>query len=253
MKIEVDENLTEQLNHIQDASNLPNTKIAFNHIVKSIQRQWKGWAMGDEIDGIDNIKHPSNNLYRSIKVDNKGDFHSVVYSNSMYAERIESGTPEVDMKQKYPYGRKSRVNKKGIPYLIIPFRWGAGKEAAHFRGNVVPDYLLSALRKMKESQKEQTTHFESNYKGEPIQRAEYKWGGRITEDMADNDRQVGLVRMANRGGYFTFRIISAKSPEDSWIRKEVKPIPVTETIVNNSQKKAEDVMAEAIKTDLLEL
>lgn len=253
LKIEVNENLTDQLNYIQDARNLPHTKYAFDSVVKSVQRQWKGWAMGGDIDGIDSIKHPNNKLSKSINIANKGDFHSVVFSNSMYAQRIEDGTPEVDMKEKYPYARKSRISKKGVPYLIIPFRWGAGKEAAHFRGNVVPDYLLNALRKMKTSQKKETTHFESNYQGQPIPRAEYNWGGRITEEMADDDRQIGLVRMAGGGGYFTFRIISAKSPSGSWIRKEVKPIPVSSTIAKNTQKQAEDLMAEAIKTDIMQL
>ena len=253
MDIEVSENIIDQLNYIQNAANLPSAKKAFDSIVHSIQKQWQGWAMGGSVDGIEDIRHPSSKLKRSIEIKELGDFHSIVYSNSKHAERIESGMPELDMKTTHPYGLKSRISKKGIPYLIVPFRWGAEKKAAHFNGGVVPDYMANALRKMKATRTLPTTHPEANYRGQAIDRPEYKWGARVTEGMTDNSQMVGLVRMAGKGGYFTFRIISAKSPKNSWIRKEIKPIHVTDTIARNSRDNAEKLLAEGLKNDIQSL
>ena len=93
-------------------------------------------------------------------------------------------------------------------------------------------------------------YLEANAKGEMIERQGYNWAknGRLKDDMAWNDRSAGMVRMKDVTGstYFTFRIISAKSPANSWIyHKAAKPAlnymaaletaskPQIEKIINN--------------------
>jgi hypothetical protein len=208
----------------------PATQKAFTTSARYIQRVWKGWAMGDSVAGIPDIKNPSQKLANSVKIIPVGPFIVDILTESPHMRRIVDGTPRVDMKETYPYGRKSRVSAEGIPYLIIPYRWGTpnrnGGKRAHF-GNVMPQPMYETIKamKMKKSVKTPNTHMEENYSGDPIERAEYDWGDRLEADGNEN----GMVRMGSetRGGgstYFTFRIISAKSPAGSWIRKEVPPV-----------------------------
>ena len=124
---------------------LPETSKAFNMAAKLIQKSWQNWALGGSLMGAENIKNPSPRLAGSIHIKRLNDFDFSIETDSRYMERIQNGSPEFDMKTKYPYGRKSRVAKsgknKGVPYLIIPFQWGTpnknGEARAHF-GNVIP-------------------------------------------------------------------------------------------------------------------
>jgi hypothetical protein len=233
----------------------PATKQAFNTSARYIQGVWKGWAMGDPIAGIQKIKNPNQNLANSIRVKENGPFDADIYTESPYAQRIQDGQPELDMKTTHPYGRKSRVSKEGIPYLIIPFRWGTpngnGEARAHF-GNVIPQPMYEAIKafKMTKSFRLKSTHDEENYSGQPIERSEYEWGDRLEAD----GNMDGMVRMGSetrRGGstYFTFRIISANSPQGSWIRKAVPPLDVVSAVENATRPVVEDVIQAGLEAD----
>jgi hypothetical protein len=172
------------------------------------------------------------------------------------------------MKEKYPYGKKSRVSKKGIPYLIIPFRWGtpSGKKDAngkdiprgHFN-NVIPqkNYETSvkglAMSKVNIDKK----YFEANVKGENIERQGYDWAkfGRLTEDQAWDDRSVGMVRMkdiaSGKSTYFTFRIVSAKSPANSWIyhKDAIPPVDMMGALERTVRPKIDSIINEGIQAD----
>jgi hypothetical protein len=245
----------------------PATSGAFNMSAKYIQGTWKGWAMGGPIMGIPNIKAPSSSLAASIRIRKNAPFDVNIETESTYAKRIEEGTPELDMKTTHPFGHKSRVAKsgpnKGVPYLIVPFRWGtpnqAGGRRAHF-SNVIPQNLYSIIRAfdMKKSRRlevrgdgSKAIHVEENYRGEPIERSEYEWGERIETDGNAN----GMVRMANdtkRGGstYFTFRIISAASPQGSWIRKAVEPVDVVSALEKATRPAVEGLIQSGLEADL---
>ena len=170
-------------------------------------------------------------------------------------EQIQNGMPEFDMKTKYPYGNKSRVSKKGVPYLIIPFRWGTpnknGGARAHF-GNTIPleVYKILQSRKFKQSQRTDETHPEANYKGKDIERAEYNWGDRINDEDAGNAN--GMVKMKSNTGstYFTFRVISAKSPERAWVRKEVPANDVLSAVKNTTKENVENIIEAGLQQDL---
>jgi hypothetical protein len=218
--------------------------------------------MGGPLAGIPHIKTPSGKLAQSIKSRDLGPFDTEIYSESQHAQRIQDGTPELDMKTTHPYGKKSRVSKEGIPYLIIPFRWGTpngeGKGRAHFV-NFIPVPMFTEIKKMKTSKRLANydkegnitggeTHFEENYAGDDIERSDYSWGGRHKGD----GNMAGLVRMAGGGGYFTFRIISAKqlvtSPH-SWIRKAVPPVDVIGALEQAVRPVVDDVIQAGLEAD----
>lgn len=234
---------------------MPNTSRAFNMAAKLIQKSWQNWAMGGSLIGADDIKNPNSRLASSIHIRKINDFDLSIETDSRYMERIQKGSPEFDMKGKYPYGNKSRVSKKGIPYLIIPFRWGtpnkSGGARAHF-GNTIPleVYKILQSRNFRRSRTTGNTHSEPNFRGEDVQRAEYDWGDRVKDDDAGNAN--GMVKMRSNTGstYFTFRVISANSPQNAWVRKEVPPNDVVSAVERTSRKNVEDIVQAGLEQDL---
>lgn len=237
------------------ANTMPGTARAFSYAAKLIQKSWQNWAMGGALMGAENIKNPNPRLASSIRIRKTSDFDISIETDSRYMEQIQNGTPEFDMKTKYPYGNKSRVSKKGVPYLIIPFRWGTpnknGGARAHF-GNTIPleVYKILQSRKFKKSETTENTHPEANYKGKDIEHAEYNWGDRINDEDAGNAN--GMVKMKSNTGstYFTFRVISAKSPERAWVRKEVPANDVLSAIKNTTKENVENIIEAGLQQDL---
>jgi hypothetical protein len=245
----------------------PAASAAFNHSAKTIQGAWQEWALGGSLMGIQRINSPSANLARSIRIRRNGPFDVSIETDSTHAKRIRDGSPELDMKTTHPYGQKSRVAKsgpnKGIPYLIVPFRWGtpnsAGGARAHWK-NVIPQPMYSAIlafnmvKSIRLDKREDGTkaiHAEENFRGEPIERSEYEWGERIKAD----GNIDGLVRMADqtkkRGStFFTFRVISAASPQGSWIRKAVDPIDVVSAVKQTTSPVVEEIIQAGFEADI---
>jgi hypothetical protein len=245
----------------------PETKAAFRKAVKMIKADWKGWAMGGPIEGIASIKVPNQKLAASIQDRTIGPFDAEVFTESSYAQRIQNGTPELDMKTTHPFGPRSRVAKsgpnEGFPYVIVPFRWGTpnkqGGPRAHF-SNFIPVPMFNAMKKMKTSKRLTQydkkgniiggeTHFENNYAGEDIERSDYLWGGRYKGEGNMN----GMVRMAGGGGYFTFRVISAAqlvTMPYGWIRKPVDPIDVVGALARQARPIVEDLIQAGLEADI---
>lgn len=203
-----------------------------------VANTWRQWATGDiALPDVGGIEKPSPAIARSIKIRKNGSWYREIGTDNKEMTKIQEGSPaidiEYDMKKTHPYGPKSRVirsgKNKGTPYLIVPFRWGTpsskDKGRAHF-ANYIPKAVYNTglkVGQMNISRILETTHTEKNYKGEDVERREYQWGGRVTKKQAWEKNAAGMVRMANGGGYFTFRIISAKSPAGSWIYRRKEP------------------------------
>jgi hypothetical protein len=244
----------------------PATATAFNTSTRLVQGVWRGWAMGGPVRGIPNIKTPSGRLAASIKVNKAGAFDATIETSSPQAQRIQDGTPELDMKTTHPYGKKSRVSKEGVPYLIIPFRWGTpnkdGGARAHF-GNVIPQVVYPMVKQMgksfrrdKRDDGSQAIHVEKNYSGQDVPRSEYYWpkeNGRYEGEGNMN----GMVRMnkETKGGgstYYTFRVISAwqlVTAPHSWIRKAVPAIDVVGAVENETRPLVEELIQAGLDAD----
>lgn len=234
---------------------LQSAKVAFDAVVYNIQQQWKNWASGSGDNDLPANPFPSTRLRQSIHTVYNHNFSATIKSDSLAMKRIIEGVSEYDMKKTYPFGNKSRVSKGGVPYLIVPFRWGtpnkAGTKRAHF-ASVVPQSLVSIARALATSSRLDTVHYESNAQGKQVLRSEYNWGGRIQKGDTDNANAVGMVRMANSGGYFTFRVISAKSAVDKWIRKAKPGVPILDALIKANKDNAEEAINTAIAEALKE-
>jgi hypothetical protein len=269
-EITLDSDLLQRMAAMGIKDSWPAAKAAFDASAKTIQGAWRGWALGGSLMGIPHISNPSTNLARSIKIRKNANFDVNIETDSAHAQRIRDGTPELDMKTTHPYGKKSRVSKKtdekhpgGIPYLIVPFRWGTpdgGDGArAHWK-NVIPQSMYSAIqafnmvksiRLEKREDGTKAIHAEKNFRGAPIERSEYDWGERIRAD----GNIDGLVRMADQtqksgSTYFTFRIISAASPKESWIRKAVDSIDVESALEKATRPAVEEMIQAGFEADI---
>lgn len=245
----------------------PNTSNSVDEALKYIQATWADYlAGGGELNDIGMNKNPSGKAAQSLRHYLTGDFAGEVTTNHPDAEKIQNGTHEVvyDMKKTHPYGNKSRVSKKGIPYLIIPFRWGTptgkknsnGEEIGRARwNNYIPvAYYASMVKGMKMSVTTGKTHMEKNFKNKDIPRAEYSWKSRLKESQAWNDRSIGMVRMKNgtKSTYFTFRIISANSPADSWwYRRKAEPgVDMMGALAKTVEENVNKIIERGIMADL---
>lgn len=256
-------NLAESFPKNMTEAALPNTAAAFNRAAILVRQMWTNYLTGSEpLSGINYLDGVTSAMVRSIKARQNGDFDYTVYSDNRQLEQKTHGQKEVeyDMKQTHPYGKKSRVSKSGVPYLIIPFRWGTpnqkGTKRAHFN-NVIPqmNYETSVKGLQMSTVNEAKKYFEDNFKGESIQRQGYDWAkkGRLKEDQAWNDRSVGMVRMKDVRGstYFTFRIVSAKSPASSWIyHKDAIPgVDVLAALERTAKPKIDSMINAGIQAD----
>lgn len=236
---------------------MPNTVGAFDQSVRYTATRWQEWAAGKTgLADIPPNEKPSGKLSGSIRIRDNAPLNATVYSDHPEMQKIAEGRPEsrYDMKKTYPYGKKSRVSAKGVPYLIIPFRWGTpnrkDEKRAHFADYIPQAFYNTNVRNLSKSVTSGGKHPEPNASGEMIDRAEYRWGSRIRSAWHRNAE--GMVRMAtDRSAYFTFRIISAKSPADSWIRKITARPPVD--IISALQKDVEpavlDIIGAGIRKD----
>lgn len=244
---------------------LPNTAAAFERAAHYVHNMWTGYLRGETpLQGIDFMSGVTSAMVRSIRTKHLGDLEYEISSDSIQLEQKIHGSKEVeyDMKQTHPYGKKSRVSKKGIPYLIIPFRWGTpnqkGTKRAHFN-NFIPqkNYETSVKGLELSSVNALKKYFEANYKGEDIQRQGYDWAknGRLKDDQAWDDRSIGMVRMkdvaSGKSTYFTFRIISAKSPANSWIyhKDAVPAIDMLGALERTVKTEVDKIINEGVNLD----
>ena len=258
--------LTERFTKGMTTAALPNTDAAFQRAAQKVRKMWIGYLEGSvQLPGVETPDKVTSAMVRSIRTQDKtteNEFHHTISSDNRQLDELQKGQKEVefDMKQTHPYGKKSRVSKKGVPYLIIPFRWGTPNQKGTKRArwnNVIPKAAyetnvkgleISAVNEMKK-------YFEANFKGEIIQRQGYDWAkkGRLKEEDAWDDRSVGMVRMKDITGssYFTFRIVSAKSPQNSWIyHKDAKPaIKYIEALEAAARPEVEKIIEQGIKAD----
>lgn len=237
------------INGIGNIEGFKTTQDNFENIVNGIASAWR---------------KVTKNKY-TINTVKKSPFAHSIFSTEKMMRFLEEGMPAFDMKDTHPKGKKSRVSKKGVPYLIVPFRHGV-KEGGRFQDSgfsQIYNKLLYQIRlgEFKRSivlkSAQESGKVEKNYWGESVERAEYDWGSRyepqITNQMTEEqkttaERLRGLV--AFPGSYMTFRIISENSPEGSWIHPGIKARHYLRDILNGNQEKIKSIIEESIKTDI---
>ena len=237
---------------------LPATETAFSMGAKKIADTWRAYASKNEsIAGVPDMKHASQDYMKGVKVKKEGGFSYVISNESSIAPLLEYGTNGYDMKKTHPYGKKSRVSKKGIPYLIVPFSWGTVGTVTSF-SNTMTESIEDIAKRLKKSRIMEETKIEDNFAGEAIERHTYAWENSISNNDAlqgeiEDINVIGMVRIANnaRGStYFTFRVISARSPKNSWINKGIPARHVTEGLKKQYMQEIEEEIKKAMEIDI---
>jgi len=230
-----------------ERESLPNTAKAMKAGAEMVQGTWVELAKGFPM---------ARKIIPSIQTEQTGRFEYEIFSEAREADWVENGTKRIDMKETHTKGPRSRVSKKGVPYLIVPFQWGT-EEGTIRSGprNIVPKQLLSLMlnKKFKPSAVKNGTYLSPNQRGQMVERRTYTWGDRAKE--TGDSFSEGMVRFEQgekgkrHGGYFTFRVISAKSPKDSWIRKATPGRYVTKLVVQEVEREIEELVNDAIMGD----
>ena len=235
----------------------PATAAKFARAAIDIQQMWQ--------DVTETMPGVTSEMVKSILEKKNGAFDYSVYSENRRLIEMNDGSPavEYDMKRTHPYGKHSRVSKKGVPYLIINFRWRSNAttdKLAHtqFFNSAIPQKIYNTNVKKLDKSIITTKHghTEPNARGEMIERWEYNWikSSRLSDLDAWSDRSKGLVRIKDdfASTYWTFRIISAKSPASSWIyRKKAKPgAKFMDSIAAAAKIVAEERVKEGLEEDL---
>jgi hypothetical protein len=257
----------------------PNAAQAVKAGAYAIAEQWKSYAGGESLPSGDKIKNPSGGYAKGIAVKQNGMWDYTIYNHSDIAQWLEDGTKAVDFKQTHPYGNKGRVAKKKIPkkegggyryvpYLIIPIRWGTPENGARIGiKNIIPEQIYNKLRvEIKSGTFKKTivlagNKYTSNFWGDMQKRSSYSWGSRLQGDAfkgIENSETTGtpyisgLVAMEKgRGsGYMTFRVISADSPQNSWIKPATKGMQIAKQTADFMTGKVDKMVNEAFNVDL---
>jgi hypothetical protein len=273
LKITLDNDILHEvasrLASLNTAQSMPATAAAMKNAAALVKAVWMDYATGKkDLPGVPPMKTPSGGYARGISIKPNGPFDYEVVNPSDIADYLENGTSEIDMKQTHTTGPRSRVSKKGVAYLIVPFRWGTPNTVG-FR-NVIPVEIYNIVKKAKfeKSIVGQDTHNEPNFKGEDVDRWNYdNWGSRLNikqiieaDDGGMNINQMfnisGMVRMDTStknkkySGYYTFRVISAKGTPGSWIKPATPARHITDGVVRATHNDVNDLFDAAFRRDL---
>lgn len=240
------------------SSAFPQTAKMFKMSANLIQYTWKSYALGAPIPGSANrLKNPTGKYASSIKIRKLGAFDYEIASNSEIAKMLEDGTKTYDMKKTHPYGVRSRVSKKGDPYLIIPFRHGVPGSKSY---GPMPEQIYGMIRnyvksgQIKKSEVITGKSSEPNFYGNMINRARYSWGSRIKGTGLPNLEGMLVMNTStpksNRSEYMTFRIISVNSPAHKWIQPARPAMGIIGAVVNNTKDIVNSMIEKGLKEDL---
>jgi hypothetical protein len=210
--IEVDSDITEMI--AKDiAGKQQELLIKAAHAVRN---EWQA-ALTDKYASY-GLERPQPGFARGLRIRPQGSNMYVVWCDNPYALWMKYQENDFDYKTTHPYGNKSRVSKDGTPYLIVPFRRftpNAGREYQRMTKN---DEKRARNLSLTETTK--GSYHEANARGESIERSIKNWGQRLKNaETANDEGMIAVHGTGNRREYYTFRVISAKSPQNRWIRK----------------------------------
>lgn len=193
----------------------------------------------------------------SIKSDMTGPLSAFVYADYKHALEIETGRPPRDLKKMLDTSMKVRVSKKGVRYLIIPFRHGVPGSNSN---PMPPDIYRQAKALTASTVLSKTTRLSGTgawdiktRKPATVKQNIYQWGGRLTGDSIPRNQQ-GMVRFdtsspgSKRSTYLTFRVMSQKS--SGWIVPAQPGQYIAKKVADEMRPKAEAAFAEAVKRSL---
>lgn len=182
------------------------------------------------------------------------NFEALVWTDYKYAEEIETGRPQKDLKRMLNTSLKVRISKKGSRYLIVPFQHNT--PGSNATGRAMPQEIYAMAKNLAPSSI--TGHAQrlsgtgaydiKSRKRLTVNRNTYKWGDRLE---TDNNRYSGMVRFdtgssgSRHSTYLTFRVMSEKS--SGWIVPAKPGLFLAKAVAEAMQPKAESAFQEAMR------
>lgn len=263
LKVSVDLSGVLQARPVVDAQILPLLHQAVGAVAQATNNQWKEAVFRAPL-----WEGERDAYVQSISWRWTGDFSAEVEATYRYAEEIETGRPERDLKRMLDSSTKVRMSKQGKRYLIIPFRHNIpGAEA---RGRPMADHVYEQAKMLTASRITGQTKRPSGtgaFDRQTRQRLTvnqnlYKWGDRLPAGLVrklrshhKTDPAAGMVRFSAPSGrstnystYMTFRVMHEDST--GWIVQARPGLNIAKGVVEQIQPKAEAAFGEAIKREL---
>jgi hypothetical protein len=219
---------------------------------------YQGYLKGIPLPNGASVQRPSGNLARRATLAEPGYLDFRLENDAEYAEAIEKGTQERDMKKILPTAPKARRAKDGSLYLIIPFRHGTQQDSVGMRP--MPETVWRAAQKLKRSSIVGTRE-EVSGTGHKVQRNVYNWGGSLTGkalsslglSYKEQNRFEGMYKFGEKGhsSYVTFRVMSEKS--SGWIIPARPGLFPAKTAAEEAYRDGKDALSSALLDDLMRL
>lgn len=243
---------------LSKGNKLPYTESAIREAAQLIQSTWVEYASGVNVSfsgGTFRVGIQTGDYVRSIQNGLRfpDSMTGEIFTSSKHGESIETGQEARDMKPKLLTSSRVKVGKNGKKYLTVPFRHGAPGSA----NNAMPGRIYDQARKLSFSRITST-----------LPTRTYDWGGRIKESNTGqvsragnhpgagstwkSGKHQGMVKMNKDGHtqYMTFRRLSENSPAKSWMRPAIKPKPIRDAVIENTQDQINDMILEGFQADL---
>lgn len=220
-KISFDIGTRLQIMDIVNRQTLPLMNQAVRGIAAATAAKWQ-----QAVDSASLWEGEKKPYMASISWEMTGDFSAYVSSDYKYAQDIETGRPSRDLKKMLDTSDKVRMSKKGLRYLIIPFRHNAAGSSA---SSAMPAHVYAQARALSASSivgqgTRVSGHGAWSTKTKApvtVNQSKYLWGGRL--DASAGRHHAGMVRFntstdgAKSSAYLTFRVMVEGS--SGWITK----------------------------------
>lgn len=219
---------------------------------------YQGYLKGIPLPNGASVQHPTGNLARRATLAEPGYLDFRLENDAEYAEAVEKGTQERDMKKILPTAPKARRSKEGALYLVIPFRHGTQQDSVGMQP--MPQTVWHAAEKMKRSAITGTRP-EVSATSHSVQRNTYSWGGSLSAkalagmglSFKEQNRYQGMYKFGQAGhsSYVTFRVMSEKSA--GWIIPARPGLFPAKIAAEEAYRDGKDALSGALLEDLLRM
>lgn len=243
---------------------LPYTKNAVRSATTDlVQRTWIQYASGARVSysgGTFHVQVVTGDYIRSIQNGLRfpEDLTGEVFTTSSHASSIEDGQPPRDMKPGLLSSPKAKTNADGGKYITVPFRHGTPGTTSM---PAMPKGIYNQAQKLGFSRRNNA--LVAFFTGR-----QYKWNGSLKEELTGQRSHIkphagqgytwksgqfeGMVKMGKgrHSQYLTFRRVSTNSDPQSWMHPGVKPRPIRDAVVENTQEEVLALIRQGFEMDL---
>ena len=246
---------------LMNAEVMPRVQEAIGAIAEVARAKWQSAIM--DARGVWFVEKQQ--YVKSIKWEYTAPLRARVWTDYKYAQQIETGRPQRDLKAMLNTSLKVRVShsKKhnGQKYLIIPFRHNTPGNDAH--APAMPESIYQMAAKLRPSRViGQLTRPSGQKAGVSVNQNVYLWGGMLPAGLAPKlkpshktDPYAGMYRFSTSSGkqksssYMTFRVMGQWS--SGWIVPAKPGLFLAKKVSDSLRPQAEKVIWQAVIKDAM--